>query len=131
SNVQIAAELQAIGGGLAASVDPDRLLVSGNGLVSGLDRGLWVLAQVLTGATYPAAEVRTGRERLADRIHVARSQPAQLAPRALLKRIYGHHPCAVQTAAPEQVREVGTDDLRELHDQRVHPAGSTLVLVGD
>src|SRR5690606_32758799 len=24
-----------------------------------------------------------------------------------------------------------TDDLRELHDERVHPAGSTLVLVGD
>src|SRR5690606_22787125 len=37
----------------------------------------------------------------------------------------------VQTPEPEQVREVGTDDLRALHDQRVHPAGSTLVLVGD
>src|SRR5690606_3758126 len=131
SNVQIAAELQAIGGGLAASVDPDRLLVSGNGLVSGLDRGLWILAQVLTGATYPAAEVRTERERLADRIQVARSQPSHLARRALLKRIYGDHPYAVQTPEPEQVREVGTDDLRVLHDERVHPAGSTLVLVGD
>src|SRR5690606_14988639 len=36
SNVEIAAALQALGGGLAANVDPDRLLVSGNGLASGL-----------------------------------------------------------------------------------------------
>ncbi len=131
SNVQIAAELQSLGGGLAAGVDPDRLLISGNGLVSGLDRELWILAQVLTGATYPKAEVRVERERLADRIQVARSQPSHLARRALLKRIYADHPYAVQTPEPEQVREVGTEDLRALHDQRVHPAGSTLVLVGD
>lgn len=131
SNVQIAAELQSIGGALAASVDPDRLLVSGNGLVTGLDRGLAILAQVLTDATYPAEEVQTERERLADRIQVARSQPAHLARVALLKRMYGDHPYAVQTPEPEQVRAIGTDQLRELHDARIHPAGATLVLVGD
>jgi zinc protease len=138
SNVEIAAELQSIGGALGAGVDPDRLLISGNGLVSGLDRGLAILAQVLTDAAYPAEEVRTERERLADRIQVARSQPAHLARVALLKRMYGaregsagDHPYAVQTPEPEQVRQVGTDDLRALHDARVHPAGATLVLVGD
>lgn len=131
SNVQIAAELQTIGGALSAGVDPDRLLVSGNGLVSGLDRGLAILAEVLTGASYPAGEVVTERERLADRIQVARSQPSHLARVALLRRIYGSHPYAVQTPEPEQVREVGSDRLQELHGVRVHPAGATLVLVGD
>jgi predicted Zn-dependent peptidase len=131
SNVQIAAELQAMGGALGVSVDPDRLLVSGNGLVTGLDRILEILAQVLTGATYPAEEVTTERERLADRIQVARSQPSHLARVALLRRVYGGHPYAVQTPEPEQVRAVGTDALRELHDARLHPAGAVLVLVGD
>ncbi|MGH3680273.1 MAG: M16 family metallopeptidase, partial [Natronosporangium sp.] len=131
SNVQIAAELQVIGGALSAGVDPDRLLVSGNGLVSGLDRGLAILAEVLTGASYPAGEVVTERERLADRIQVARSQPSHLARVALLRRIYGSHPYAVQTPEPEQVREVGSDRLQELHGARVHPSGATLVLVGD
>jgi predicted Zn-dependent peptidase len=131
SNVRIAAELQTIGGALGASVDPDRLLVSGNGLVTGLDRLLEILAQVLTGATYPAEEVRTERERLADRIQVARSQPSHLARVALLRRMYGDHPYAVQTPEPEQVRSVETDALRALHDGRLHPAGATLVLVGD
>jgi zinc protease len=131
SNVQIAAELQAVGGALGASVDPDRLLVSGNGLVTGLDRMLEILAEVLTGATYPAQEVATERDRLANRIHVARSQPAHLARVALLRRIYGDHPYAVQTPEPDDVRAVGDVTLRELHERRVRPAGAILVLVGD
>ncbi|MPZ27779.1 MAG: insulinase family protein [Micromonosporaceae bacterium] len=131
SNVQIAAQLQTIGGALSVGVDPDRLLVSGNGLVSGLDRGLAILAEVLTGASYPAGEVATERERLADRIQVARSQPSHLARVALLRRMYGGHPYAVQTPEPEQVRAVGSEQLQELHAVRVQPAGATLVLVGD
>lgn len=131
SNVQIAAELQAMGGALGVSSDPDRLLVSGNGLVTGLDRILEILAQVLTGATYPEQEVLTERERLADRIRVARSQPSHLARAALLKRMYGDHPYAVQTPEPEQVQAVDTGALRELHAARLHPIGATLVLVGD
>src|SRR5690606_41845668 len=48
SSVQIAAELQKVGGGLSASLDPDRLLISGNGLITGLDRILEILAEALT-----------------------------------------------------------------------------------
>jgi predicted Zn-dependent peptidase len=131
SNVDIAAELQTVGGGLAAGLDPDRLMVSGNGLADGLDRILEILAEVLTGAAYPADEVATERDRLVDRIQVAQSQPAHLAREALLKRMYGTHPYAVQTPEPDQVRAVGPDDLRALHASHVHPAGAVLVLVGD
>lgn len=131
SNVDIAAELQAQGGALGASVDPDRLLISGNGLVAGLDRILEILAEVLTGATYPQAEVVTERERLADRIQVARRQPSHLARVALLRRIYAGHPYERQTPDPEEVRAVDHDALRALHAERVHPSGATLVLVGD
>ncbi|MBY8874427.1 insulinase family protein [Micromonospora sp. PLK6-60] len=128
---QIAAELQKVGGGLSAGIDPDRLMLSGAGLVTGLDRMLEILADVLTGATYPADWVQTERERLVDRIQVAQSQPAHLARTALLKRIYGRHPYAVQTPEPDQVRAVRPAALRRLHAERVHPAGAVLVLVGD
>jgi predicted Zn-dependent peptidase len=112
-------------------VDPDRLQISGNGLVSGLDRILDILASVLVGATYPGDEVATERERLADRIQVALSQPSHLARVALLKRIYAGHPYAVQTPEPEEVKAVESPDLRALHAERLHPNGSVLVLVGD
>ncbi|HLL68023.1 MAG TPA: pitrilysin family protein [Micromonosporaceae bacterium] len=131
STTDIAAQLQEVGGGLSAGADPDRLVVSGNSLVSGLDGLLEILAEVLTGATYPETEVATERARLADRIRVARSQPSHLARAALLKRIYGTHPYAVQTPTSEQVEAVDPNDLRSLHGVRVHPAGATLVLVGD
>ncbi|HEX7746302.1 MAG TPA: pitrilysin family protein [Micromonosporaceae bacterium] len=131
STVDIAAELQAVGGGLSAAVDPDRLMISGNGLVTGLDRMLEILAEVLTGATYPRDEVATERDRLVDRIQVAQSQPAHLARQALLRRMFGRHPYGVQTPEPDQVRVVRPAQLRSLHATRVHPAGSILVLVGD
>lgn len=131
SSVQIAAELQKIGGGLSAGLDPDRLMLSGTGLATGLDRLLEILAEVLTGANYPAEWVATERDRMVDGIQVARSQPAHLVRTALLKRIYGKHPYAVQTPEPEQVRAVRPAALRTLHAQRVHPAGAVLVLVGD
>ncbi|WP_446216781.1 M16 family metallopeptidase [Micromonospora sp. IBHARD004] len=128
---QIAAELQKVGGGLSAGVDPDRLMLSGAGLVTGLDRMLEILADVLTGAIYPAEWVGTERDRLVDRIQVAQSQPAHLARTALLKRVYGRHPYAIQTPEPDQVRAVRPPVLRKLHADRVHPAGAVLVLVGD
>ncbi|HZM75171.1 MAG TPA: pitrilysin family protein [Candidatus Limnocylindrales bacterium] len=131
TTVEIAAELQTVGGALGAGVDPDRLLVSGNALTSGLDRLLELMAEVLHDATYPVQEVTTERDRLADRISVALSQPSHLARVALLKRMYGSHPYAVQTPGVEEVRAVDPADLRALHAERLHPAGATLVLVGD
>ncbi|MEV6932149.1 pitrilysin family protein [Dactylosporangium sp. NPDC051485] len=131
STVDIAAELQKVGGGLSAGADPDRLLISGNALVDGLDRLLDLLGEVLTDAAYPGEEVETERARLVDRIRVAQSQPSHLARVALLKRMYGAHPYAVQTPSPEQVEAVGPDALRVLHGERLHPAGATLVIVGD
>jgi len=131
SSVDIAAELQAVGGGLSAGLDPDRLLVTGNALASGLERTLEILAAVLTDPAYPNDEVATERERLVDHIQVALSQPAHLARTALLKRMYGRHPYAVQTPEPEQVRGVRPAQLRALHADRVRPEGSVLVLVGD
>jgi zinc protease len=131
SSIDIAAELQAVGGGLAAGLDPDRLFVTGNALVAGLDRMLEILAGVLTDPAYPAEEVATERERLVDHIQVALSQPAHLARTALLKRMYGRHPYAVQTPEPAQVRGVRPAQLRALHADRVRPDGAVLVLVGD
>jgi len=131
STVDIAAALQSVGGALAASIDPDRLLIAGNGLASGLDQLLGVLAEVLRGATYPEGEVSTERARLIDRIKVALSQPSHLARVALLRRIYGEHPYGIQTPEIPDVAAVGTPELAALHAARVHPTGATLVLVGD
>jgi predicted Zn-dependent peptidase len=92
---------------------------------------LEILADILTDPAYPAEEVATERERLVDHIQVAQSQPGHVARTALLKRMYGRHPYAIQTPEPEQVRGVRPAQLRALHADRVRPHGAVLVLVGD
>ncbi|WP_067508115.1 pitrilysin family protein [Actinoplanes sp. TFC3] len=131
SSIDIAAQLQTVGGGLSAGLDPDRLLISGNALASGLERTLEILAGILTDPTYPAEEVGIERDRLVDHIQVALSQPSHLAREALLKRMYGRHPYALQTPEAEQVKGVRPGQLRAMHADRVHPGGAVLVLVGD
>jgi zinc protease len=131
SKVDIASMVQAVGGGLSASVDADRLLISGNGLADGLERLLRIIADVMYGAVYPEGEVTTERLRLLDRIRVAQSQPSHLARVALLKRMYGTHPYAVQTPALDDVSVLDRSDLAALHEGRVRPDGAALVIVGD
>jgi zinc protease len=131
STVDIAAALQTVGGALSAGVDADRLLVTGNGLASGLPDILGILSDVLTGATFPEGEVETERSRLIDRVQVAQSQPQHLARVALQKRMYGEHPYSVQTPSIEDIKPLGTAEMAALHEARVHPSGATLVIVGD
>ena len=127
----IAEALQAHGGELSVSTDPDRLLFSTTLLAEGLAPVLGVLAEVLTDATYPVDRVEAERARVAERIAIARSQPGIIARTALAARRYGAHPYAEQLPAPELVDAVRSQALRKLHRERVLPAGSTLVLVGD
>ncbi|RBY89762.1 pitrilysin family protein [Blastococcus sp. TF02A-26] len=128
---EIAQLVQAHGGELAVSTDPDRVLFSTTLPTDGLAPVLGVLAELLTSATYPNAQVEAERARVAERIAIARSQPGVIARTALAERRYGAHPYALQLPAAEQVALVRATALRKLHRDRIVPAGSTLVLVGD
>ncbi|SDC04008.1 Predicted Zn-dependent peptidase [Geodermatophilus telluris] len=127
----VAEALQGHGAELSVSADPDRLLFSTTLLAEGLVPVLDVLAEVLTAASYPGDRVEAERDRVAERIAIARSQPGVVARTALAARRYGTHPYAVQIPPPELVARVGAPALRKLHRERVLPTGSTLVLVGD
>jgi len=131
SRVEIDDELAGIGGELGASVDPERLLISGNGLAAGLPQLLDVLADLLTASAYPDGDFERERERLVERITVARSQPRTIAREALQRRRYGDHPVTRETPLADDVAVVAAADVRELHRNSVLPSGSTLVLVGD
>jgi len=127
----IAQLLQGHGAELSVSADPDRLLFATTLLASGLPPVLGMLAELLTGAAYPAEPVEGERDRLVERIVIARSQPGVIARAALAARRYGNHPYAIQLPDPDVVGEVRPPALRRLHRERVVPSGSSLVLVGD
>ncbi len=114
--VAIDDELAGVGADLGVSVDPERLQVGGSGLASGLPTVLEVLADVLTAATHPDAEVQRERTRLVERISVARAQPRTIA-REL--------PTGPDVAAVEPA------DVRALHRAGLVPGGAILTVVGD
>jgi zinc protease len=127
----IAELLQGHGAELSVSTDADRLLFATTLLPDGLAPVLGMLAELLTGATYPDDRVEGERARVAERIGIALSQPGVIARSALAARRYGEHPYAITLPDPELVISVDGDALRDLHRARVLPAGSTLVLVGE
>lgn len=127
----IAQLLQGHGAEMSVSSDSDRLMFGTTLLPGGLRPVLGVLAELLGSATYPADGVEGERARLAERITIALSQPSVIARSALGARRYAGHPYAISLPDPALVAAVTGDDLRRLHGDRVLPAGSTLVLVGD
>ncbi|OLF16400.1 M16 family metallopeptidase [Actinophytocola xanthii] len=129
--VAVDTDLALVGGELDAAVDPERLSISGNALASGLDTLLDVLADALTGAIYADDEVIRERDRLVERIAVARSQPSVIAREALQRHRYGDHPFTREMPDADDVAHVNGDLVRALHRSGVLPRGSLLVLVGD
>lgn len=129
--VELAAELQALGADLHVSTDAERLLVGGTVLRTGLSAVLDLVAEVLTTAAYPAREVAGERSRLVERLSIARSQPSVLVSEALKRRLYGTHPYARELPPVDAVAAVTAAQLRRLHFERLRPDGALLVLVGD
>ncbi|HEU5005417.1 MAG TPA: pitrilysin family protein [Jatrophihabitantaceae bacterium] len=127
----LAASVQALGGDLSVSVDADRLLVGGNVLATNLPALLQLIASVLIEPTYAAREVATERDRLLERLTIARSRPGVIASEALGLRIWGRHPYAVDLPQPEAVAATTAAQVRRLHDELIRPDGATLVIVGD
>ena len=128
---EIAGSVQALGGDLSVSVDADRLMVGGNVLAGNLAGLLRVIATVLTDAQYPAAEVATERERLLERLTIARSRPGVVAGEALGRRMWGEHPYALDLPRVEAVAATTAVQVRKAHAELVRPHGATLVIVGD
>lgn len=124
-------DLAAVGAELGAAVDPEWLAVGGSVLAEGLDVLLEVVAEVLTSASYPVDELVGERDRLLERLEVARSQPGVLAREAVLEKSLSGHPSAHEVPTTEEVAAVTADAVRALHARAVVPDGALLVLVGD
>jgi predicted Zn-dependent peptidase len=127
----IATTVQGLGGDLSVSADADRLLMGGNVLATGLGALFELMASALTGATYARKEVETERERLVERLTIARSRPGVVASETLGKRMWGEHPYALDLPTIDAVAETSPGNLRKLHDDLIRPQGAILIVVGD
>ena len=132
SEEQLAETLQAMGGGLRASGDPDGFTLSGESLAPELGGLLDVLGEVLTGAIYP----RRGVER--ERIAAGRARPAAAARSRRRRRpTPGRHaatattPTAGGSRGPRRCSTIAPGSLRGAHGAGSPRTAVVLVLVGD
>jgi predicted Zn-dependent peptidase len=128
---EFAAAVQALGADLSVSVDADRLVLVGNVLATKLRKLLDLLALVVGSAGYQAGEVGIERNRLTERLTMARARPGVIANEALAARMWGDHPYGRDLARPEDVAAVTPGQLRSMHRTLVRPGRAVLVLVGD
>ena len=131
SREELAAAFERLGGSLSAHVGRDVFELSASALSTRLRELFALVAEVLTAATYPDAEVRTDRARTADEILIVLSRPEVLADEAFAKRIFVHHPYGTGIPRQSAIRRVGAPLLRELHPAIFRPSAAHLVLVGD
>ena len=131
SQAELAEALQRVGGSMRVSSDSDRLLVAAESLAGGLPALLGLLAEVLTGAAYPRAQVEGEAARLADQTRRVLSQPGVVADEAWLAQAFGDHPYGREYPSPDELLAVSPGTLRSAHRRRIVPEGSLLVLVGD
>ena len=130
-DVQIAEELQTIGGSLDANADEEDIALTGSALAPALPRLLDLMAEVLVDAAHPDDEVALQGARLQQEITLARSQPEMIAREALLRRLFGRHPYGRGLPTPEEVARVKPAIVRSAQLERLLPAGSILTIVGD
>jgi zinc protease len=127
----LAAAIQELGGDLSVGVDADRLMIGGNVLATNLRPLLDLLGTVLVEPEYAKNEVDSERERLVERLTIARSRPGVVASEALAHRMWGEHPYTLELPQIEAVTATTAAQLRALHDSLVRPDGAVLVVVGD
>jgi predicted Zn-dependent peptidase len=128
---ELAAAVQELGGDLSVGVDADRLLIGGNVLATNLRPLLDLLATVLIEPAYAKAEVASERDRLVERLTIARSRPGVVASEALAYRMWGEHPYSRDLPQIAAVTAATAAQLRALHQAMVRPDAATLVVVGD
>ncbi len=131
TELELVQALQELGTEVGVAADADRLTIGGTVLRSGLPALLDLLAEILTGAAYPAEPVDGEQRRLAEQVRIARAQPGVIAGAARARRLFGEHPYGRTMPEPDDVTSLTVARIRRLHRDRVQPGGAILVLVGD
>lgn len=128
---QVAADFQRLGMLVGVGADVDDLSVSAGVPSAVLSDALKQLADVIAHPTFPQAEVRGERERVAQEIMQEEVDPTSIATHGLDARLFPRHPYADPVPTPATVQRTGRTRLAQFHRDRVVPSGSLLVAVGD
>jgi zinc protease len=127
---QVAEQFQFAGGDLSAHAGQDAIFVSTSVLADKFNQVLPLLADVVTNANFPDAEVKIAKSNVTNSLRSRESQPGFLANRALAKVMFGDHPYSVIAPTQSSIEQTTPEDLRREFARRFQPKQAVLVVVG-
>lgn len=130
SSRQIAEQLQALGAEINVGIGKDISYIGIDGLSTGADALLEILADTARNASFPEAEVKLAVENELQSIVASKSQPSYDLSQVFYRQLFGKHPYAFVNPDPEIISSITRADLHKAYQQRFQPGQSILVLVG-
>ncbi len=101
-------------------------------LSADLEKGLELLMEILTKATFAQAEIEKVRAQILVDIKNFWDNPSYFANQLIKEQIYKGHPYSKNTlGTQESVAAVTREDLVALYKQFISPDGATMAIVGD
>jgi predicted Zn-dependent peptidase len=133
SALQVADDIEFLGASLTSSSSYDASAIRLNVPVARLAAALPVMADVALRPTFPQAELDRLRQERLTALLQARDDPAQVAPMAFTRVVFGpmHRYGTGAMGTEATLKAFSTMDLRTFHQSLYHPANATLVVAGD
>jgi len=132
SKRQIAETMEQLGGNLASGSGRNTYYVSLSILTKDTDKGLELLADVLTNPSFPETEIEKQRQDTLLAIRRADENWEQEVERLFRRNFYGSHPYGRDIlGTAESVRRIRRDELRDFYRGTVLPANAVVAVFGD
>ncbi|HLJ47298.1 MAG TPA: pitrilysin family protein [Bryobacteraceae bacterium] len=133
SSKQIAEELDRLGASLSvtAPLGSANAVMTVSGLSDNMPQWLALAADVLIRPSFPESELNKLKQREKAQLMQARSSPGFLAREQFNKAVYGEHPAAVTSPAPESLDAITREMLVKWHQEHYVPQNAILGIAGD
>ena len=132
SAVDIANEIDFIGGNLRASADWDRSNVSCQVLTRHFDTGLGLFADVILNPVFQNSEIERLRKRSISAYISSREDPANLANEYFAEFLFGEHPFGYrENGTQTTLQNIERSDIVDFYKAYYAPNNSVIVVAGD
>lgn len=130
--VEIADQIDFVGGSLDGSADRDAIYVNSNALVRHFDVALELLSDIILNPVFSDEEIERVRKKTLSEIVQAKEDPSVVCAKAFDKELFGSHPYGHPVVGTkESLGNIRKNDIAKFYETYVRPNNSFLVVAGD
>lgn len=130
--MEVAEEIEFLGGSLSAEAGRDFAVVTGEFLVKDIDAGLELFREVLLAPAFIEREVQMLKREVKSGILALREDPSSIADRCLSLLLFGEHPYGhPATGTEESIDAIERGDVLSFYRKYYRPEGSVVAIAGD